>query len=89
LSCVFKDIPYTIALKPFLGHTLGGCGVIELSILWLAIKDKFLPKNIKLEQSRKSLKSDIFCADNLYIISNHFGFGGNGTVLVLYYGVKR
>ncbi len=89
LSCVFKDIPYTIALKPFLGHTLGGCGVIELSILWLAIKDKFLPKNIKLEQSRKSLKSDIFCADNLYIISNHFGFGGNGTVLVLYYEVKR
>lgn len=90
LTQVFKNMPYTIALKPFLGHTLGACGVLELSLLWFGLQDGFLPKNIELKQSNKSLlKPNIFDNNSIYIVSNHFGFGGNGTVLIFCYKVKK
>ncbi|MDD5358931.1 MAG: beta-ketoacyl synthase N-terminal-like domain-containing protein [Sulfurovaceae bacterium] len=90
LTQVFTSMPYTIALKPFLGHTLGACGVIELSLLWFSLQNGFLPKNIELKQSNKSMsKLDILDNDNVYIVLNHFGFGGNGTVLILNYRVKE
>lgn len=90
LAKVFTNIPYTIALKPFVGHTLGGSGVVELSLLWNALQNDLLPKNIELQQSNKLLsKADILAQDSLYIMSNHFGFGGNGTVLIFCYKVKK
>ncbi len=82
----FKSLPSIVGLKPFLGHTLGGCGAIELSVLWFCMREGFVPKTKGFE-----------CIDNRINISpcleeqesrdgilllNHFGFGGSGVVLV-------
>jgi 3-oxoacyl-(acyl-carrier-protein) synthase len=91
LKALFDDLPPILALKPLLGHTLGGCGSIELAILWFALKSGFIPKSYGFSMLDETLQitptQRVTAVDTeMNILINHFGFGGNGTVLVARYG---
>ena len=90
LNTLFSHLPPILALKPLLGHTLGGCGAIEMAVLWFALKEGFIPKSFGFNTVDESLgihptPSEV-ASSNGTVLMNHFGFGGNGTVLVGRYG---
>ena len=80
-----KGVCFT-ALKPYLGHTLGACGVLELAVFIAAIDNGFIPKTIKHDESiikeyiptleHKECQSGVF-------MLNYFGFGGNNTSVII------
>lgn len=86
LSKVFGDsIPPVVALKPFIGHTLGACGINELILFYKTLQQKKLPPypcQISDEFSLK-LAGDSDIPDKGYYLLNYFGFGGNSTTLVI------
>ena len=84
--------PYVVGWKPFFGHTMGACGVIELIVGLLALKHRHLYPTPNL------VHPDPACAvahvppggvepDGDLILTNSFGFGGNNVVLVA--GARR
>jgi len=86
ISKVFdKDIVFT-ALKPYIGHTLGACGVLELCIFIDAVENGFIPKT--LNHSKSILKEYVpllehkECYSGTFML-NYFGFGGNNTSLII------
>lgn len=87
LRKVFRVMPALSVLKPFLGHTLGGCGVNELVLYMEALKRGVLPAAPGLgtpdpELGVQALAASVEAQPGRYLL-NHFGFGGNNTVLVL------
>jgi 3-oxoacyl-[acyl-carrier-protein] synthase-1 len=86
LSRTFTAMPTVIALKPFLGHTLGGCGTIELSALLFCMREGFVPKTNGFESLDDRINiSPCIDEQNVsdgIVLLNHFGFGGSGVVLV-------
>lgn len=84
---VFATLPPVCALKPFIGHTFGACGVTEL-ILFCGLAERgYFPAtpgvcatpsdlDITLPQKPAPLDPGIFQL-------NFFGFGGNNTSLVI------
>ena len=81
-----QNIPAIIALKPYIGHTLGACGTSEIAVLMACFSKGFSPANpnfsgsdlgIQLNTHIQSLKHDTT------FLLNYFGFGGNNTSLVL------
>lgn len=84
---VFAALPPVCALKPFIGHTFGACGVTEL-ILFCGLAERgYFPAtpgvcatpsdlDITLAQTPAPLDPGIFQM-------NFFGFGGNNTSLVI------
>lgn len=94
LGRVFDSLPSILALKSSLGHTLGGCGVIELSVLWLCMRGGFVPKTLGFEMIDEAIgilpmTSESAALEGMMLL-NHFGFGGNGVVLVVesFNGIK-
>ncbi|WP_321778450.1 beta-ketoacyl synthase N-terminal-like domain-containing protein [Sulfurimonas sp.] len=86
ISKVFdKDVVFT-ALKPYVGHTLGSSGVLELCIFIDAIENGFIPKT--LNHSKSILKDYVpllehkECYEGVFML-NYFGFGGNNTSLII------
>jgi 3-oxoacyl-[acyl-carrier-protein] synthase I len=84
---VFAELPPLCALKPFIGHTLGACGLNELILFCAAAERGFLPGTpgicaadsdlgVTLNQSPMALAPGHF-------MLNYFGFGGNNTSLVV------
>lgn len=84
---VFATIPPVCALKPFLGHTLGACGLNELLLFCAAADHGFLiatpgvgtgdgPSGLRLNQTRSPLPAG-------HYMLNYFGFGGNNTSLIV------
>lgn len=78
--------PFT-SLKPYVGHTLGACGVAELSLLLATTKQGFIPNTpafvspdpqLKLQPMREHLEFQTGT-----IMLNYFGFGGNNSSLLL------
>lgn len=73
------------ALKPWLGHGLGACGLSETLLLTASLKQGLLPTprhsyhagSLKLEQEPQ------WTASEGLILANFFGFGGNNASLVL------
>jgi 3-oxoacyl-[acyl-carrier-protein] synthase-1 len=87
LHRVFADMPPLTALKPYLGHTLGACGLIELLLFCAAADQRQLPATpgigtgddrlkIALNQTTTELPPGRF-------LLNYFGFGGNNTTLIV------
>jgi len=82
-----QALPPLCALKPFIGHTLGACGLGEL-ILFCACADRnFLigTPGVCVEKSDLGIvlnqqPSALLPAD---FMLNYFGFGGNNTSLVI------
>lgn len=79
--------PFT-SLKPYTGHTLGGCGVIEALCLLAAWREGFLPGTPGFGEVDPDIGlAPVAAAETLpqsgAILCNFFGFGGNNTSLVL------
>ena len=89
---VFANMPPLTAIKPFIGHTLGACGLNELLLFCAAANEEFLVATpgigdnhvvsgdttlgVSLNQSIRELPQGNF-------LMNYFGFGGNNTALVI------
>lgn len=86
LKKIFGDsIPPIVALKPFIGHTLGACGMNELIIFYKSLQEKSLltfPSQISGELGLHLATSEDIPETGYYLL-NYFGFGGNNTVLVI------
>ena len=87
LRQVFRDMPPLSALKPWLGHTLGACGVNELVLYLGALQRGRMPAASQAgtpdpELGVQTLTQETEARSGRYLL-NHFGFGGNNTVLVL------
>jgi 3-oxoacyl-[acyl-carrier-protein] synthase-1 len=79
--------PFT-SLKPFVGHTLGACGLVELLMLTAAWNDGFLPATPGFSAIDPGIgvapaTSAVPLADHGAVLCNFFGFGGNNTSLVV------
>ncbi len=87
LHRVFATMPSICALKPFIGHTFGACGAVELALFCSAVGRGALPAtpgispgdgdlNIALTQQPRPQPPGKF-------MLNYFGFGGSNTSLVI------
>lgn len=87
LAQVFTKVPPVTALKPFLGHTLGACGINELVLFYRAINAGIAP----VAPSHYDINRDFplrFIAPQApsptgYYLLNYFGFGGNNSSLII------
>ena len=84
---MFAELPPIAALKPYIGHTLGACGVNEIILFCAALEQGFCvanpgicaevgPLGIALQQRPVRLPAGP-------VLFNYFGFGGNNTALIL------
>jgi 3-oxoacyl-[acyl-carrier-protein] synthase-1 len=87
LRRVFPRAPTLCALKPYVGHTFGACGIVELALFAGALDRGALPAtpgicagdsdlNVVLNQERRTQQPGKF-------MLNFFGFGGSNTSLVV------
>jgi len=85
-----SQIPKIVALKPYIGHTLGASGTNELVLLIESIKNGFIPKTINFldidDKCNIIPNIEELSAIKGYYLLNYFGFGGNNSSLVLRYG---
>ncbi len=85
---VFQRPPPVCALKPYLGHTLGACGVNELVLMTSALERGFFPGSAGFEEADLELgltpqRAPSEAPPGHYLL-NYFGFGGNNASLVLH-----
>lgn len=89
LKSVFDSkILDVIALKPYLGHTLGACGINELTLLMGLLNARVLPKARYPSDLNENLgmivnQQEKPVTKGAYYLLNYFGFGGNNTALVI------
>ena len=84
---VFSAPPPVCALKPYIGHTLGACGVNELVLFGAALAAGFMPATPGFETADAALqlspaRTRRAAAAGHYLL-NQFGFGGHNTALVV------
>jgi len=84
---VFETIPPYFSLKPYIGHTLGGCGVAELVLTMECIEAGFIPptinfNNLEPEFSQPPIKDMQPMTAGRFML-NYFGFGGNNTSFII------
>ncbi len=87
MAQAFDDIPPYFSLKPYIGHTLGGCGVAELVLMMTCIDAGFIPATInftKLDEefSTPPISSSRSVGLGRFML-NYFGFGGNNTSFII------
>ncbi len=84
LSLYAERMPALCVLKPWLGHTLGACGLSETLLLMHALQQGPLPGLDYASEASLPLSSQpVHLADNALVLANFFGFGGNNASLVL------
>jgi 3-oxoacyl-(acyl-carrier-protein) synthase len=87
LHRVFEVMPAVCALKPYIGHTYGACGLVELALFCASVERGSLPAtpgiaagdsdlDIVLNQTRGPQMPGKF-------MLNYFGFGGSNTSLIV------
>ncbi len=81
-----RSIPI-FALKPAIGHTLGGAGAVEAAISILALRDQRLPPTLGAgepdpEIGALDLVPEGRPARLRHVMSNAFGFGGSNASLI-------
>jgi 3-oxoacyl-[acyl-carrier-protein] synthase-1 len=84
---VFASVPPVFALKPYVGHTLGGCGAIEVALMIAAFRGGFIPRTPGFELRDEQLNIDPL-TESMEAVSGHymlnfFGFGGNNSTLIM------
>lgn len=79
-----QSLPPLCALKPFLGHTLGACGLSESLLMLETLRQGSLPGCKYADEALLPLPAAPLPlpADSL-LLANYFGFGGNNASLVL------
>lgn len=80
-------MPPVTGIKPYIGHTVGASGVIELIIVTESVKRGFFPATAGFAQPDEEL-GIVPLTDNLEIgegnfMLNYFGFGGNCASLIV------
>jgi len=84
---VFTRMPPLTALKPYLGHTLGACGLNELLLFCAAADQGFLIATpgigIGDDKLGVSLNQTPIDLPRGHFMLNYFGFGGNNTALIV------
>jgi 3-oxoacyl-[acyl-carrier-protein] synthase-1 len=85
---VFADqLPPFTSLKPYLGHTLGACGMAEMGVLLASVQQGFIPKTPTFEDADPELGVEPLREHHEFrqgtLMLNYFGFGGNNTSLIL------
>jgi len=82
--------PPVTALKRYLGHTLGACGVVELAALLGCLRAGFVPPAAGCEQPDPALHlhplSAPCPAPRGAVMCNYFGFGGNYASFLIGHG---
>lgn len=83
----FPELPPVCALKPWLGHTMGACGLNELVLFASAIERGFVPAaagfdTVDPDLDVSPLTAEMPAGPGLYLL-NQFGFGGNNAVFIL------
>lgn len=83
-----ENHPPFSSLKSYLGHTLAASGAVEAILSCLALKEGFIPANLRFETAMEELSIQpqtilLKDAGPEYILNNSFGFGGNNAALVL------
>lgn len=86
ISRIFdKKLTFT-AIKPYIGHTLGACGVLEMAIMMACVDDGFIPKTINnsdnIIKEYRPLQEHKECESGIFML-NYFGFGGNNTTAII------
>ena len=71
----FSNKPKLSALKPYIGHTVGVSGVLELCLFLTCIDEGFLPK-LPSEKEHIKMNAGLF-------LCNYFGFGGNNVSILI------
>jgi 3-oxoacyl-[acyl-carrier-protein] synthase-1 len=84
---VFPKMPPLSGLKGYIGHSLGACGVVELVLFVGALQRGLIPATAGFSTPDPALDLRPLTGPGpaqvgRYLL-NHFGFGGNNTVLVL------
>jgi 3-oxoacyl-(acyl-carrier-protein) synthase len=82
-----RHIPPVTCIKPFIGHTVGACGVSELIVFTESVKAGFIPStpgfsDMDEELNLKPLTENREAGEGVFML-NYFGFGGNCTTLIL------
>lgn len=88
LKALFGEkMPPICALKPYIGHTLGGCGIGELVLFTECIGSGVLPSAKGFETMDEEIGFAPIVADTPVgkgvFLLNYFGFGGNSTAIVV------
>lgn len=87
MLATFEKLPPCTTFKPFIGHTLGACGLAELILFCRAAEQGFLPGTPGVAAYDTGLgftlnQQPIPLAPGHFML-NYFGFGGNSTSLVV------
>jgi len=82
-----RRIPPVTCIKPFIGHTVGACGIAELILFTESVKRGFIPstpgfRDIDEQLNLRPLTENREAGEGFYML-NYFGFGGNCTTLIL------
>lgn len=87
MLATFEQLPPCTTFKPFIGHTLGACGLTELILFCNAAEQGFLPGTPGLvpEDAERGfvLNQETAPLDAGHFMLNYFGFGGNSTSLIV------
>jgi len=84
---LFAHAPAFFSFKPYIGHTLGACGVSELLLLMECVNQGFIPSTPNFSAVDEALNwsplcTKKSCTDGNFLL-NYFGFGGNNTSLII------
>lgn len=84
---VFEQLPALCAVKPYIGHTLGACGLNELILFYRAVEEGFLIANPGISaqpgELGVALNQQSMPIERGNFMLNYFGFGGNNTSLLI------
>lgn len=76
-----------VILKPFIGHTLGACGVTEIVLLSESIKNNYIPKTLNFYNKYDDIIfKPLLVSKNIkqaIILFHYIGFGGSNTSIIL------
>ena len=82
-----SELPPFTSLKPYIGHTLGACGVMEAIVLLACAKEGFVPRTPGFATPdeicgiQPLTQTMAFSGGNIML--NYFGFGGNNSSLIM------
>jgi 3-oxoacyl-(acyl-carrier-protein) synthase len=81
------QMPPVTGLKPFIGHTVGASGVVELILFTESVKKGFIPETLGFTVMDEELMitpvTENWPITAGVFILNYFGFGGNCTSLIV------
>jgi 3-oxoacyl-[acyl-carrier-protein] synthase-1 len=82
-----EQLPPVCALKPFIGHVFGACGLAELVMMCAAAGAGFIPGTPGISPTTGELgvmlTQGATPVSRGALLLNYFGFGGNNTALVV------